>query len=393
MSDAFVFDDYSDEDLLWILRKKAEKDQLSIDFDVAKFAVKTLSEQRRLPNFGNAGAINNILSRAVQNMQSRLADCGSSAAERADARLEKEDFLSEEKKAALSIDVDSLFEGLIGCHAVKEHIKTFISTIKFSRKLGRDPLDDLDLNFVFSGSPGTGKTTVARIMGQILTSLNLLGRTDVVECSASDFITGYLGQAGEKTRELFKSALGGVLFIDEAYRLNPGKVPGYMQEVVDEIVQILTEKEFKNKMAVIFAGYEKDMAELFEVNPGLKSRIHSTIKFDDFSLEDSSAFLIRLLKERNLTLTQEAEHNLTIKLQKYQAAPHWSNGRDVETLAKCIYQEQGKAVQECDNEEVCNRVTNPVLEKAIAECIKKKGKKVITINYPISFFILDYKRI
>ena len=172
---------------------------------------------------------------------------------------------------------------MIGCKAVKDQVNTFIQTIKFSLKLGRDPLDDLNLNFVFSGSPGTGKTTIARIMGKLLTSLNLLGRNEVVECSASDLVTGYVGQAGSKTREMFRSALGGVLFIDEAYRLNPRKSPGFMQEVVDEIVQILTEKQFKNKMAVIFAGYEQDMDELFEVNPGLKSRVSKTLRFDDFS--------------------------------------------------------------------------------------------------------------
>ena len=123
MADAFTFDDYSDEDLLWILRKKAEKDKLPINFETAKFAVKMLSEQRRLPNFGNAGAVNNLLSRAVQNMQSRLTESGASASERAVATMENEDFLSEEKKASLNIDIDTLFEGLIGCKSIKDHCK------------------------------------------------------------------------------------------------------------------------------------------------------------------------------------------------------------------------------------------------------------------------------
>ena len=383
MADAFKFDDYSDEDLLWILRKKAKNDKLPISFDTAKFAVKMLSEQRRLPNFGNAGAVNNILSRAVQNMQSRLTEAGASASERAEAKMENEDFLSEDKKKALNVNIDSLFEGLIGCTAIKDQVKTFIETIKFSYKLGRDPLDDLDLNFVFSGSPGTGKTTVARIMGQLLTSLNLLGRTDVVECSASDFVTGYTGQSGNKTREMFKSALGGVLFIDEAYRLNPKKSPGFMQEVVDEIVQILTEKQFKNKMAVIFAGYDKDMAELFEVNPGLKSRISKTLKFDDFSVEDSSTLLNLRLKQKSLSLTSEALSNLNPLVEKFQAAPHWSNGRDVETLAKSIYQEQAKFSSRKEDEKdesLCSQVTLEVLEAAVLSCISSKGKKVSKVS-------------
>ena len=376
MADAFVFEDYSDEDLLWILRRKAMDDKLPISFDTAKFAVKMLSEQRRLPNFGNAGAVNNLLSRAVQNMQTRLSESGASASERAEAKMENEDFLSEEKKAALNMDIDSLFEGLIGCNAVKDQVNTFIQTIKFSYKRGRDPLDDIDLNFVFSGSPGTGKTTIARIMGKLLTSLNLLGRNNVVECTASDFTTGFVGQSGNKTRELFKSALGGVLFIDEAYRLNPKKSPGYMQEVVDEIVQILTEKQFRNKMAVIFAGYERDMNELFEVNPGLKSRVSTTLKFDDFSVDDSSTLLHLRLKEKSLELTEEAESRLMPLLEDYQKAPHWSNGRDVETLAKTIYREQAKATSEQEDEISCGQISYTALEKAVSLCISMKGERV-----------------
>lgn len=376
MADAFTFEDYSDEDLLWILRKKAETDELPISFETAKFAVKILSEQRRLPNFGNAGAVNNLLSRATQNMQSRLTESGASASERAVAMMENEDFLSEEKKSSLNIDIDSLFKGLIGCKSIKDQVNTFIKTIEFSYKLGRDPLDDIDLNFVFSGSPGTGKTTVARIMGKLLTSLNLLGRNDVVECTASDFVTGYLGQSGIKTREVFKSALGGVLFIDEAYRLNPNKSHGYMQEVVDEIVQILTERKFKNKMAVIFAGYENEMDELFEANPGLKSRVSRNLKFNDFSIDDSSQLLHLRLKEKSLVLTEEAQSQLKHLLKDYHNAPHWSNGRDVETLAKTIYQEQAKQTTENDDENSCSQITSIVLEKAIMSCISMKGKKV-----------------
>ena len=146
ITDAFVFDDYNNEDLLWILRKRAEKDKLVMSFDTSKFAVKILSEQRRLPNFGNAGAVNNLLSRAIQNMQTRLISTGASTKEKSEAAIENEDFLSEEKRAALKINVDSLFEGMIGCAAVRNQVNTFISTIQYSYRIGRDPLEDLDLN-------------------------------------------------------------------------------------------------------------------------------------------------------------------------------------------------------------------------------------------------------
>ena len=153
-----------------------------------------------------------------------------------------------------------------------------------------------------------------------------------------------------------------------------------MQEVVDEIVQILTEEQFKNKMAVIFAGYEKDMAELFEANQGLKSRISRTLNFDDFSVEDSSTLLNLRLKQKSLSLTTEALSNLTPLLEKFQAAPHWSNGRDVETLAKTIYQEQAKFSSGKEDESLCSQVTLEVLEAAVLLCISMKGKKVSKVS-------------
>ena len=150
-----------------------------------------------------------------------------------------------------------------------------------------------------------------------------------------------------------------------------------MQEVLDEIVQILTEDKFKNKLAVIFAGYEEDMGELFEINPGLKSRISTKIKFEDFSVEDSSALLQMRLQQKSLHLSDEAKSLLNPLLYKYQAAPHWSNGRDVETLGKCIYQEQATRLAALNNEhDFNNEISLDVLSKAISTCIRQKGNKV-----------------
>ena len=150
-----------------------------------------------------------------------------------------------------------------------------------------------------------------------------------------------------------------------------------MQEVLDEIVQILTEEKFKNKLAVIFAGYEEDMGELFEINPGLKSRISTTIKFEDFSVENSSTLLQLRLQQKSLHLSDEAKSQLSPLLYKYQAAPHWSNGRDVETLGKCIYQDQATRLAALNIEhDFNNEISLDVLSKAISTCIMQKGNKV-----------------
>lgn len=119
----------------------------------------------------------------------------------------------------LAGDLSSLFKDLVGCKdSLMAKLQEYQDTIATSTKLGGDPLVGLELNFLFVGSPGTGKTTVARLVGQVFKSLGIISSDTVIECSAKDFITGFVGQASGKTREMFEKGLGQVLFIDEAYR-------------------------------------------------------------------------------------------------------------------------------------------------------------------------------
>ena len=143
------------------------------------------------------------------------------------------------------------------------------------------------MTFCFQGAPGTGKTTVARRMGMLFEAIGVLPSAEVVQVSASDLSTGFVGQAARKTRDVFESARGAVLFIDEAYRLFDPSGRSYMQEAVDEIVTLLTEEAYRGKMVVIFAGYAGQMeAMLDRVNPGLKSRFATTIDFPDYSADE-----------------------------------------------------------------------------------------------------------
>lgn len=116
-------------------------------------------------------------------------------------------------------DPSRLFKDLVGCkESLMAKLKEYQDTIATSTKLGRDPLAGLELNFLFVGAPGTGKTTVARLVGRMFKSLGIISADTVIECSAKDFTTGFVGQSAGKTREMFEKALGQVLFIDEAYR-------------------------------------------------------------------------------------------------------------------------------------------------------------------------------
>ena len=144
-----------------------------------------------------------------------------------------------------------VFDGLIGCENIKTRLAEYQAVLEAAARAGRDPIDDLALTFCFQGSPGTGKTTVARRMGMLFEALGILPSADVVQVSASQFSTGFVGQTAAQTRDIFDSARGAVLFIDEAYRLYDPAGRSYMQEAIDEIVNLLlmhgADRHHKNK--------------------------------------------------------------------------------------------------------------------------------------------------
>ena len=216
LENAFEFEDYDDQALLRILQRNVARRGKTVSFDTAKQAVrKDLAKARMRPNFGNAGAVDNAVSAAVVRAEARLEALP--PAERATAtELLLADFVVEKAHMA---DPSLVFEGLIGCENIKARLAEYQAVLEAASRAGRDPVDDLALTFCFQGAPGTGKTTVARRMGMLFEALGVLPSADVVQVSASEFSTGFVGQTAAKTRDIFDSARGAVLFVDEAYRL------------------------------------------------------------------------------------------------------------------------------------------------------------------------------
>eukprot|EP00168_Porphyra_purpurea_P019747 TRINITY_DN7999_c0_g1_i3.p1 TRINITY_DN7999_c0_g1~~TRINITY_DN7999_c0_g1_i3.p1 ORF type:complete len:636 (-),score=258.43 TRINITY_DN7999_c0_g1_i3:16-1923(-) len=339
LDNAFVFEDFSDEDLLQILVAKAAKQGWTLPFSVARAAVGVLAKERVKPNFGNAGAVDNILSRAKLRFEERMA--GATAAERAAATtLAAVDFLPADGAggAGGARDPSAIFADLVGVDdGIVSWLRDAVATIEQAQRMGRDPLDDLELTFQFVGPPGTGKTTVAGRMGELFESLGLLATADVVSVSASHFSTGYIGQAGGATRRIFERAVGGVLFIDEAYRFNERTGHGYMTEVVDEIVQLLTEPAFRGKLVLILAGYEGLMDTMMRaVNPGLRSRVTQKLRFPPWGPPTAAECLRRCLADTGFRLDAGAAAALPAATARLAAAPGWASGRDVATWAARI---------------------------------------------------------
>ena len=198
-------------------------------------------------------------------------------------------------------------------------------------------LDHRSKCVLITASKGTGKTTVARKIGQVFYDIGILGSADVIECSASDLVGQYVGHTGPKTKGLFEKALGKVLFVDEAYRLSQGQ---FAQEAIDELVGLITHPTFKSKLIIILAGYEQDMNRLMSVNAGLSSRFPDHIVFTDMNARDCLQVVLKELTRKKIRFPELEDKSTAIYAQMealvdhLASLPNWGNARDMMTLSK-----------------------------------------------------------
>jgi hypothetical protein len=187
---------------------------------------------------------------------------------------------------------------------------------------------------------GTGKTTTARKMGKVYYDMGFLVTAQVIECSAKDLVREYVGQTGPKAQKLIESALGKVLFVDEAYRLGEGS---YGKEAVDELVDCITKPRFLNKLVIVLAGYDHEINKMLDVNPGLSSRFAESVDFQTLSAENCFQLLRSKLEKKEKFDTSSLSTpsaaflgQVLSKFDELSSLGNFANGRDVETVCKYI---------------------------------------------------------
>ena len=238
---------------------------------------------------------------------------------------------------------------MIGLGKIKKQINNLVSLLKFNKRANID-ISKFNLHMVFTGNPGTGKTTVARLFSDILYNLGYTKKNKLVEVSAKDLIAEYVGQTAGKTYNVLKSAFGGVLFIDEAYSIvETGSNSSFASDCMTTILKVLEDQ--KDNLIVIFAGYEKQMEKFIKFNPGLKSRIGYTIKFDDYTSQELIDIFKQLVEKNNLKITDEALKKVESIIETSKKVEDFGNARYINQIYQDILIEHSRNVENIENDE------------------------------------------
>ncbi|KAF9871866.1 hypothetical protein CkaCkLH20_10800 [Colletotrichum karsti] len=356
LASAFNFEDFSSPDLRKILDLKLKNQGFKATDQAKQVAIEMLDRARNRPNFGNAGEVDIILNDAKARHQRRLTSKQTDQVSTLEALDFDENF---DRAERTETNVAKLFEGTVGCEMIVAKLEGFQQNVRSMKELGMDPKENIPFNFLFRGPPGTGKTSTARKMGKVFYDMGFLANAEVVDRSATDLIGQYVGQTGPKVQQLLDKALGRVLFVDEAYRLAGG---GFAKEAVDELVDCVTKDKYKGRLVIILAGYDNEINQLLSINPGMSSRFPEVIDFHSLSPENCFNLLVNLLLKQkhkleakkstnsvvvgcleNPTPMFKAEAIITFNALSKQSS--WASARDVETLAKSIFNEALKARQ------------------------------------------------
>ena len=346
------FPNYSRSELADITRLMLQKRQYTMAEPPLERLLDITDVSRKDPNFANARQIRNMIDQVIMCQNVRAAGTGDRELGLADVNQYIRDAgivlpSSGEGKNTKILTGEEELDRLIGLSTVKRMVRKIKA---YAKKNAADR--DFNLHMCFLGNPGTGKTEVARILSRILYDAGVLKESKLVETDSTGLLGQYVGETGPKTQRVIRDAMGGVLFIDEAYALCAGNsASGSATNYGDEAIAVLLKEmeDHRGQFCVILAGYKDEMNKMLGANPGLKSRVQFTLEFPDYSREELGEIAVSFLSGKNYTIDDTALNKLLDVTEYYRQRPNFANARTVRSIVDQVIMNQNLRAE--DNNE------------------------------------------
>jgi SpoVK/Ycf46/Vps4 family AAA+-type ATPase len=319
----YDFPDYTPQELMQITDYTALKRTIKFSGEAREMMYKKLVDAYRNRDrmFGNARYVNSLIDESKMNMGLRLMQ-----------NANPSDLSNDELSTIESVDIEKIFNSktkmiadipvdeellrsslnslhaMIGLQTVKNEIDELVKLVRFYKEIGKDIRQSFSLHAVFTGNPGTGKTTVARLLAQIYKALGILERGNLVECDRQALVGGYVGQTAIKTNDILNRSMGGVLFIDEAYALSEGGENDFGKEAIETILKRMEDN--RGEFIVIVAGYTENMFRFLASNPGLRSRFDREMNFADYDAAQLFDIAVKMLAANSIQADEAASKHL-----------------------------------------------------------------------------------
>ncbi|HZX37975.1 MAG TPA: right-handed parallel beta-helix repeat-containing protein, partial [Streptomyces sp.] len=345
------FDNYSVDELVTITENMCAGHQYELGPMTAEALTLHFEQMTRDATFGNGRAARGVFEEMMDRQAIRLASMTDTSEEDLSLLLPQD--VGEAEAAALTGEQEDTddeaspmarLEAMVGLSAVKLEVTDLVNLLSNARQRAAAglPAPKISNHLVFTGAPGTGKTTVARLYAELLHSLGVLPRSHLVEVARADLVGQYIGHTAQLTKEVFTRALGGVLFIDEAYTLTPegGSSNDFGREAVDTLLKLM--EDHRDEVVVIVAGYTEEMERFLTSNPGLSSRFSRFVEFEDYSTEELVVIIERHAAATGYECAPETLAALSARIDAIPRDRSFGNARLARQLLETMMTRQAR---------------------------------------------------